>query len=39
MVRFVEFESDGVRRAGVELGAGGDIVDITAVDASIPKTT
>lgn len=36
-LRLVQFETDKQCRVGVELSPGGDIVDITSVDSSIPK--
>lgn len=38
-LRLVQFEKDGVTRVGAELGVGGDIVDLIAIDSSIPSTT
>lgn len=38
-LRLVQFEKDGLTRVGAELGVGGDIVDLTAIDGSIPHTT
>lgn len=36
-MRFVQFERGGVRRVGVEIRDGGDIVDLCAGDSSIPS--
>jgi len=36
-MRFVQFESNGARGLGVEVSDGGDIVDISKCDSSIPK--
>ena len=35
-LRLLQFESGGQTRVGVELEDGGKVVDISAVDASIP---
>lgn len=35
-LRLVQFESEGWQRVGVELEAGGRVVDVTAVDPTIP---
>ena len=35
-MRLVQFEEGGRTRVGVELSNGGDVVDITAADESIP---
>ena len=35
-MRFVQFESNGVPTLGVELKDGGDIVDVTKCDSTIP---
>ena len=35
-LRLVQFEKDGSTRVGAELKLGGDIVDLTATDSSIP---
>ena len=36
-MRLVQFVEGGKRRVGVEVAAGGDVADITAVDSSIPR--
>ena len=36
-LRLVQFETDGRCRVGVEISQGGDIVDVTNVDSSIPS--
>ena len=36
-MRFVQFEDDGCVRVGVELSNGGDVLDITSADKSIPN--
>ena len=36
-MRLVTFENGGVRRVGVEVKDGGDFIDISAADPTIPK--
>ena len=36
-LRLVQFESGGQQRVGVELANGDSVVDVTAVDPSIPS--
>ena len=38
-MRLVQFVHNGSKRTGVEISDNGDIVDVCAVDSSIPKDT
>lgn len=38
-MRLVQFVHNGSKRIGVELSDGGDIVNVCAVDSTIPKDT
>ena len=35
-MRLVQFVEGGKRRVGAELSSGGDVIDLSAADASIP---